>query len=122
MSLVVSWLFFSENIFCLIYNYDPLCSLYSRCLTLIDTHGGTAAANNRASEFIVYGLIWTPDLLSWTVNGNVVRTLTKTSTLENGLYKFPQTPSRIQLSVWPAGVSGSPPGVSRSFWNLSRKK
>ncbi|KAM0754695.1 concanavalin A-like lectin/glucanase [Meredithblackwellia eburnea MCA 4105] len=75
------------------------------------THGGTATAKNRNTQFITYGLVWTPDVLQWTVNGAVVRTLTRASTLQDNLYKFPQTPSRIQFSVWPAGISTQSQGT-----------
>lgn len=52
-------------------------------------------------------------LLRRTVNGRTVRTLTKASTLDSasGLFKYPQTPSRIQMSVWPAGIAGAPQGT-----------
>ncbi|KAL8283606.1 hypothetical protein RQP46_005401 [Phenoliferia psychrophenolica] len=72
---------------------------------------GRAIAKNRASAYHVYGVNWTPDLLEWTVDGTVTRTLTRASTLSGGLYKFPQTPSKIQFSVWPAGISSSAAGT-----------
>lgn len=65
-----------------------------------DSHGGKALARNRASDYVVYGFTWTPDYLSWTVEGKTVRTLQRDDTLDktSGLYKFPQTPSRVQFS------------------------
>ena len=51
---------------------------------------------------------WTPDRLDWTIDGRTVRTLLKSDT-ENA--RFPQTPSRVQFSVWPAGTSSSPKGT-----------
>ncbi|SGZ14717.1 BQ5605_C029g10613 [Microbotryum silenes-dioicae] len=77
-------------------------------------NGGTAeTSSNRANNYIVYGFNWTPDQLQWTVAGKVVRTLTRSSTYDSasGRYEYPQTPSRIQMSVWPAGIVASAPGT-----------
>lgn len=74
-------------------------------------HGGTHKARNRDEQYHVYSIDWTPSQLSWAVDGNTVRTIKK-SDQTNG--RFPQTPSRVQFSVWPAGIASSPQGVSRS--------
>ncbi|GAA6011634.1 hypothetical protein JCM11491_004713 [Sporobolomyces phaffii] len=71
-------------------------------------NGGTAISKNRDTTFHVFGMNWTPDRLDWTIDGKTVRTLLKSDTT-NG--RFPQTPSRIQFSVWPAGISSSPKGT-----------
>lgn len=73
--------------------------------------GGTAKASKRDATYHVYGLNWTPDQLQWLVDGKVVRTLTKASTKDGALYMYPQTPSRIQMSVWPAGIEGASQGT-----------
>ncbi|GAA5989180.1 hypothetical protein JCM5350_005112 [Sporobolomyces pararoseus] len=71
-------------------------------------NGGTAISRNRDTTFHVFGINWTPDRLDWTIDGKTVRTLLKSDT-KNG--RFPQTPSRVQFSVWPAGISSSPQGT-----------
>ncbi|GAA5950014.1 hypothetical protein JCM21900_001365 [Sporobolomyces salmonicolor] len=72
------------------------------------THGGTATAKNRDTTYHTYGINWTPEQLDWTVDGKTVRTLMQANTT-NG--RYPQTPSRVQFSVWPAGVSSQPSGT-----------
>jgi len=58
-----------------------------------------------------YTIDWQPDTLSWSIDGNVVRTVNKADTQVNGIYNYPTTPSRIQLSLWPAGINTSAPGT-----------
>ncbi|PCH35418.1 glycoside hydrolase family 16 protein [Wolfiporia cocos MD-104 SS10] len=56
---------------------------------------------------------WQPDALKWLIDGQVVRTLTRESVTDNstGVSKYPNTPSRIELSIWPAGISSEPLGT-----------
>ncbi|KAK4058560.1 hypothetical protein OIO90_000004 [Microbotryomycetes sp. JL221] len=75
------------------------------------THGGQHEADNRDTQYHVYGLNWTPTKLDWLVDGKVVRTLQASNTVNGSLTKFPQTPSRIQMSVWPAGIAGTSQGT-----------
>lgn len=72
-------------------------------------HGATEQAKNRDEQYHVYTIDWTPSQLSWAVDGNTVRTIQKANQTNQ---RFPQTPSRVQFSVWPAGISSSPQGVS----------
>ncbi|GAA6060558.1 hypothetical protein JCM10212_006922 [Sporobolomyces blumeae] len=71
-------------------------------------NGGTSIAKNRDTNFHTFGINWTPDELDWLIDGKVVRTLLKSDTDND---RFPQTPSRIQFSIWPAGISSSPQGT-----------
>ncbi|BGP38232.1 putative glycosidase CRH2 [Rhodotorula kratochvilovae] len=68
------------------------------------THGGSHTARNRASD----GIQWTPTQLDWLVGGKSVRTVKKSDD-KNG--RYPQTPSRVQFSVWPAGIKGTSEGT-----------
>lgn len=75
----------------------PRPSSFSMSAILLRANPG----NTLTIELLLSGVVWTPSQLQWTINGNVVRTLTKESTLDPvvpGLYHYPQTPSRIQLS------------------------
>ncbi len=46
--------------------------------------------------------------MTWTIDGNVVRVLTREMTRDaNGAYTFPSTPSRIQFSVWDGGAGAA---------------
>ncbi|ORY88625.1 concanavalin A-like lectin/glucanase domain-containing protein, partial [Leucosporidium creatinivorum] len=68
---------------------------------------------NRSEDFHEYGINWTPDCITWTLDGVALRNVTKESTLDasTGTYHYPQTPSRIQLLIWPAGVEGAAQGT-----------
>lgn len=73
-----------------------------------------------------YGINWTPTQIVWSVDGRVVRTLLKSSTLNNatGRYNYPNTPARVQLSIWPAGIAAQPLGTQQWAgglidWNTS---
>jgi len=73
------------------------------------THGGLS---DTYSNYHDYTIDWQPDQLIWSIDGTVVRTLKKTDTIgSDGVARYPSTPSRIQLSLWPAGISGNPQGT-----------
>lgn len=65
------------------------------------------------SNYHDYTFDWQEDTLTWLVDGNVVRTLTRAEVTDNstGLSRFPSTPSRIEFSLWPAGISSEPEGT-----------
>ncbi|KAF8965022.1 glycoside hydrolase family 16 protein [Flammula alnicola] len=64
------------------------------------------------SNFHDYTVDWQPDALTFLVDGKSVRTVKKTDTVgTNGVANYPSTPSRIQLSLWPAGIAGTPQGT-----------
>lgn len=78
------------------------------------TAGGTSPVPGRSTTFHDFGFVWTPDSLCWMVDGVMVRTLQKSDTedpLVPGLFHFPQTPSRIQLSIWPGGLESNSQGT-----------
>ncbi|KAK9358616.1 concanavalin A-like lectin/glucanase domain-containing protein [Lipomyces starkeyi] len=60
-----------------------------------------------------YTVDWQQDYIQWSVDGQVGRTLYKNSTQNttSGEYNFPQTPSRVQLSLWPGGLASNAPGT-----------
>ncbi|KAF7319129.1 Glycoside hydrolase family 16 protein [Mycena chlorophos] len=69
-------------------------------------HGGFSnISSDSYSNYHDYTIDWQQDQLNWLIDGKVVRTLKKSDTLVNGVYQYPTTPSRIQLSLWPAGTS-----------------
>lgn len=61
----------------------------------------------------VYEIDWQPDQLTWSIDGNVMRTLKRSDTYNSTAkqYYYPQTPSRIMLSLWPAGLSSNGEGT-----------
>ncbi|KAF3765230.1 carbohydrate-binding module family 18, partial [Cryphonectria parasitica EP155] len=59
------------------------------------------------SNFHTYEIDWTPDTVTWLVDGVAGRTLKRTDTWNDTTqnWDYPQTPSRVQLSIWPGGAS-----------------
>jgi beta-glucanase (GH16 family) len=64
-------------------------------------------------DWHTYEIDWTEDSITWSIDGNAMRTLNKEDTLNttSNMYEFPQTPSRIQFSIWPGGASSNAPGT-----------
>lgn len=65
------------------------------------------------SAWHTYEVDWTPTSLTWYVDGNASRVLNKADTFNttDNKYHYPQTPARIQLSLWPAGTTKSGQGT-----------
>lgn len=64
------------------------------------------------SNYHDYTIDWQPDTLNFAIDGNVVHTLKKSDTVDSrGVAHYPSTPSRVQLSIWPAGIAGYPEGT-----------
>jgi beta-glucanase (GH16 family) len=75
-------------------------------------NGGThGSLSDTFSNYHDYTVNWQPDSLTWSIDGTVVRTIQKSQTIVNGVANYPTTPSRVQLSLWPAGIPGSAPGT-----------
>ncbi|RJE17739.1 Cell wall [Aspergillus sclerotialis] len=64
-------------------------------------------------DWHTYELDWTPDSVEWKIDGEVKRTLKKSETFNatSNQYQFPQTPSRLQMSLWPAGQASNAKGT-----------
>lgn len=58
-----------------------------------------------------YTIDWQPDKLTFSIDGNPVQTINQADTVTGGVSHYPNTPSRIQLSLWPAGINTSAPGT-----------
>jgi len=60
-----------------------------------------------------YEIDWQPDTITWSIDDNIVRTLNRNDTWNAtaNRYFYPQTPSRVQLSLWPAGLSSNGEGT-----------
>ena len=59
------------------------------------------------SDWHTYGLNWTSSQLEWTIDGQVVRTLTR----DQAGTSYPRSPSRIQFSTWAGGNATNPEGT-----------
>ncbi|KAK6200460.1 Utr2 GPI anchored cell wall putative glycosidase [Scheffersomyces amazonensis] len=71
------------------------------------TNARNSSTTNTFEYYHTYEIDWTIDSLSWYIDGQKVRTLNKNDTYNETtkVYNYPQTPSRIQFSLWPGGDS-----------------
>ncbi|CAN3356049.1 extracellular glycosidase Utr2p [Diutina catenulata] len=75
-------------------------------------NGKRAEVSDTFENYHEYEIDWQPDEINWKIDGNVVRTLKKEDTKDSsGVYKFPQTPSRVQFSLWPGGDASQGQGT-----------
>ncbi|KAF8918651.1 glycoside hydrolase family 16 protein [Mucidula mucida] len=78
----------------------------------LDTHGTTVKdLSDTYTNYHDYTIDWQPETLTFSIDGNVVRTIQQSDTVQDGVTTYPSTPSRIQLSLWPAGINSSAPGT-----------
>ncbi|KAF1983913.1 glycoside hydrolase family 16 protein [Aulographum hederae CBS 113979] len=56
-----------------------------------------------------YTVDWKSDSLTWSIDGNVIRTLNYADA--KGGSRYPQTPMRVKLGIWAGGDSGNPEGT-----------
>ncbi|KAJ5551535.1 Glycoside hydrolase family 16 CRH1 predicted [Penicillium sp. DV-2018c] len=83
---------------------------------LLDWHNGgniSVEGGDTYSDWHTYEIDWTPEKVDWIVDGKVERTLKKSDTYNSTSkqYQFPQTPSRLQMSLWPAGQPSNAQGT-----------
>lgn len=72
------------------------------------THSGNitdSSIKNTNTEWHTYEIRWTPEKIEWLVDDKVGRTWEKSKTWNStsNQWEFPQTPARVQLSIWPGG-------------------
>ncbi|KAL0573628.1 putative glycosidase CRH2 [Marasmius crinis-equi] len=77
------------------------------------TAGGTnKGLSDTFANYHDYGIDWQADQLNFLIDGEVVRTVKKSDAVDaRGVSTYPSSPSRIQLSIWPAGIPSMPPGT-----------
>lgn len=77
------------------------------------THSRNVSLSDTFENFHTYEIDWTPESVTWSVDGQATRVLNRADTLnattEN--YDFPQTPSFVQISLWPGGLASNPEGT-----------
>jgi beta-glucanase (GH16 family) len=80
---------------------------------LSDTNSANVSSPSTNTESHVYTIDWTQDAITWYVDGVALRTKERKDTWNatSGRWEFPQTPSRIELSLWPAGLSSNAKGT-----------
>ncbi|OOQ91112.1 putative glycosidase crf2 [Penicillium brasilianum] len=83
---------------------------------VLDWHNsGNASVSDQDTfdNWHTYEIDWQPDQTQWIVDGEVKRTLKKSDTWNStaNRYQYPQTPSRLQMSLWPAGQASNAQGT-----------
>lgn len=82
---------------------------------IIDTNGEnlTVSGSNTAEAMHDYCIDWKQDTLDWSIDGNKVRTLNRKDTWNatSNRFDYPQTPARVMLSLWPAGLPTNAKGT-----------
>lgn len=60
-----------------------------------------------------YEIDWTEDRIQWFIDGTIVRTLQKADTWDSQkkIFKYPQTPMKLHVSIWPGGSESNAPGT-----------
>ncbi|SCV99817.1 LAFE_0B03158g1_1 [Lachancea fermentati] len=69
--------------------------------------------SNSFYNYHEYEIDWDQERIHWLIDGKVVRTLYKKDTFdpELNIYKYPQTPMRLEIAVWPGGSESNNPGT-----------
>ncbi|KAJ2334171.1 putative glycosidase CRH2, partial [Coemansia sp. RSA 2673] len=66
--------------------------------------------SDTSADFHDYTINWTPDVISWIVDGKTLRTLNRKDTYDSAskVYKFPAAEGRVGLSIWDGGSAATP--------------
>lgn len=78
-----------------------------------DNSGNITSLSDTFNNFHDYEIRWTPDTIQWLVDGQVGRTVNRKDhwNATSNQWSFPQTPSRVQISIWPGGLASNAPGT-----------
>lgn len=65
------------------------------------------------SNYHTYEIDWTPDTITWLVDGKVGRVKKRADTWNatSQQWQYPQTPARLQISLWPGGLASNAQGT-----------
>ncbi|KHO01222.1 cell wall glucanase (Utr2) [Metarhizium album ARSEF 1941] len=76
-------------------------------------NSGNISLSDTFHNYHDYEIRWTPDRIDWLVDGQVGRSKLRKDTWNetSQSWMFPQTPSRVQLSIWPGGASTNAKGT-----------
>jgi beta-glucanase (GH16 family) len=88
-------------------------NIYFEALPFYGNSANITNITDTFSDWHTYEVDWQQDQITWSVDGAIHRTKTRASTWNDTskLYNYPQTPSRIELSIWPGGAANQAPGT-----------
>lgn len=71
------------------------------------------SSSDTFANYHTYEFDWSEDRIKWSIDGQVLRTLNKDDTYNSTSkkYMYPQSPARIQFSLWPAGDTSNAEGT-----------
>ncbi|OHE96543.1 glycosyl hydrolase family 16 [Colletotrichum orchidophilum] len=74
---------------------------------------GNISLSDTFNNWHTYEIEWTPDEIRWMVDGQVGRTKKRSDTWNATAqqWDYPQTPARVQLSIWPGGAATNAKGT-----------
>ncbi|KAL4965429.1 glycoside hydrolase family 16 protein [Aspergillus stella-maris] len=78
--------------------------------TTTSDRGGYHGAANADTEFHNYTINWTQEKLEWWIDSELQRTVNYSEPLTVYGKNYPQTPCRVKISLWPAGIPGQSQG------------
>ncbi|EUC39984.1 glycoside hydrolase family 16 protein [Bipolaris oryzae ATCC 44560] len=87
---------------------------YSQGVTVYTNGKNLTVPNGNAVEKEhKYCIDWTEDTLTWSVDDQELRKLERSDTWNStaGRFDYPQTPARVMLSLWPAGLPTNAKGT-----------
>ncbi|KAH3902678.1 putative glycosylase SCDLUD_000261 [Saccharomycodes ludwigii] len=70
-------------------------------------------SSNTYDNYHTYEIDWNEERIHWIVDNQILRTLYKRETFDpaTNTYKYPQTPLKLHLSLWPGGNETNSPGT-----------
>ncbi len=79
----------------------------------LDQNSGNISLTDTYNNYHTYEIQWTPDSITWLIDGKVGRVQKKSDTWNAtaNQWNFPQSPARVELSIWPGGASTNAPGT-----------
>lgn len=85
---------------------NPQTNYYAKGI-LNYTNLRNSSVSNTFSDWHYYEIDWQEERIVWLIDGNEVRTLERDDTYNatTDRYDYPQTPARLQFSLWPGGSS-----------------
>ena len=72
-----------------------------------------SVSSSTFDNYHTYEIDWQPEQITWSIDGTQLRQVKRTDTWNKtaNRYDYPQTPARVQLSLWPAGLSTNGEGT-----------
>ena len=80
---------------------------------LTDTNSGNISVTDTYENFHEYEIQWTPDSITWLIDGQKGRVKQRSETWNASAnqWNYPQTPARLQISIWPGGAASNAQGT-----------